>query len=107
MEYIYSAIASLVVAVLAFALQQKIKQINELKAEKEKLENEKESAVMNGVLALLRVKLIEYHKRYTDEGEISTYGFENWTLMFDAYQNLGGNGMVKKMDEEIKEMHFK
>lgn len=78
MEYIYSAIASLVVAVLAFALQQKIKQINELKAEKEKLENEKESAVMNGVLALLRVKLIEYHKRYTDEGEISTYGFENW-----------------------------
>lgn len=107
MEYIYSSIASLAVAILAFILKGKVKQVNKLKKEKEALENEKQSALLNGVLALLRVKLIEYHKRYTDDGEISTYGYENWGLMYEAYESLGGNGMVKKMNEEITEMHFK
>lgn len=27
--------------------------------------------------------------------------------MYEAYHDLGGNGMVKKMYEEIKELHIK
>ncbi len=107
MGYVYSAIASLVVAVLGFALKEKIKQLKELKEEKAELEKREEDGIREGVLALLRIKLIEYHGRYKEEQKISTHGYENWTLMYKAYKKLGGNGMVRHMNEEIEEMHLR
>lgn len=107
MEYVFSAVASLAVAILAFLLQQKIKDNKQLKEEKEKLENQESNAVKNGILALLRVQLIEYHGKYTERMEISTHGYENWCLMYSAYVALGGNGMIVHMNEEIEDLHIK
>lgn len=78
-----------------------------LKREKEEAAKKKETALELGVLGLLRVKLIEYHTKYTEQNSISTHGYENWIEMYNAYEQLGGNGMVKHMKEDIEELNLK
>lgn len=60
-----------------------------------------------GTMLLLRVQLIEYHDKYTILGAIPPYAYENFCEMYAAYHELGGNGMVTKMKEEIDELHLK
>ena len=59
------------------------------------------------MMLLLRVKLIEYHDKYMGRGEIPSYAYDNFVEMYDVYHDLGGNGMVTKMYEEIKQLHIK
>ena len=61
----------------------------------------------NGTMLLLRDRLIDYHTKYTALGEIPTYAYETFIDMYEAYHDLGGNGMVTKMYEEIQELHLK
>lgn len=60
-----------------------------------------------GTMLLLRVQLIEYHDKYTAQGEIPSYAYQNFCEMYEAYHALGGNGMITKMHEEIEELHLK
>lgn len=60
-----------------------------------------------GTMLLLRVQLIEYHNKYVDLGEIPSYVYNNFVEMYEAYHDLGGNGMVTKMYEEIQELHLR
>ena len=60
-----------------------------------------------GTMLLLRVQLIEYHDKYMEQGDIPSYAYENFVEMYEAYHELGGNGMVTKMYEEIRELHLK
>ena len=60
-----------------------------------------------GTTLLLRVQLIEYHDKYTILGSIPSYAYENFCEMYEAYHELGGNGMITKMKEEIDELHLK
>jgi hypothetical protein len=59
-----------------------------------------------GTMLLLRVHLIEYHDRYMEMGKIPSYAYQNFEEMYVAYHKLGGNGMITKMYEEIKELHL-
>lgn len=59
-----------------------------------------------GTMLLLRVQLIEYHDKYTALGRIPSYAYQNFCEMYEAYHDLGGNGMVTKMYEEIHELHL-
>lgn len=65
------------------------------------------NANSKGTMLLLRVQLIEYHDKYTILGSISSYAYENFCEMYEAYHELGGNGMITKMKEEIDELHLK
>lgn len=58
-----------------------------------------------GTMLLLRVQLIEYHDKYVKLGEIPSYAYDNFVEMYNAYHDLGGNGMVTKMYNEIQELH--
>lgn len=60
-----------------------------------------------GTMLLLRVQLSEYHDKYTILGSIPSYAYENFCEMYEAYHELGGNGMITKMKEEIDELHLK
>lgn len=60
-----------------------------------------------GTMLLLRVQLIEYHDKYTILDSIPFYAYENFCEMYEAYHELGGNGMITKMKEEIDELHLK
>ena len=106
MSYVLTGLVSLAVAILAFLLQSVIKENRELKHEKEEKLNEKQTALENGVVCLLRVKLIEYHAKYMKLGYITSHALQNWLLMYEAYKALGGNGMVDHMKCEIEELHI-
>lgn len=106
MEYVYSGMVSLAVAMLAFILQAVIRENKKLKREREEDNAQRETALENGVVCLLRVKLIEYHTKYMELGYISSHGLQNWLLMYDAYRSLGGNGMIMHMKEEIEKLHI-
>ena len=60
-----------------------------------------------GTMLLLRVQLIEYHSKYMELKEIPTYAYQNFCEMYQAYHDLGGNGMITKMYEEIQELHLR
>lgn len=107
MGYIITIVTSVVSAMLVFLLQSQIKENRKLKFEKEQTFFEHEKALENGVVCLLRVKLIEYHAKYTELEYITTHVYENWMMMYRAYKKLGGNGMVEHMKDEIDELHFK
>lgn len=59
-----------------------------------------------GTMLLLRVQLIEYHTKYTALGNIPSYAYQNFCEMYEAYHELGGNGMITKMKQEIDELHI-
>lgn len=73
------------------------------------LKNQKKDRDANskGTMLLLRVQLIEYHDRYMAKGDIPSYAYQNFVEMYQAYHQLGGNGMIIKMYEEIQELHLK
>ena len=58
-------------------------------------------------MLLLRVQMIEYHNKYMKLGEIPSYAYQNFQEMYEAYHELGGNGMVTKMKNEIEDLHLK
>lgn len=64
-------------------------------------------ALEKGMMLLLRVKLIEYHKEWTERGYITTHGIQNFLEMYDAYHKLGGNGMVTHLKEEVEKLDVK
>ena len=72
------------------------------------LKNQKKDRDSNGrgTMLLLRVQLIEYHDKYMALGYIPSYAYENFVEMYEAYHELGGNGMITKMYKEIQELHL-
>lgn len=95
MEWLYRTYAVVLPIALGYIIKLLLKQ------------NKKREANSNGTMLLLRAKLIEYHTKYMKKGEIPSYAYENFVDMYSAYHELGGNGMVTKMYEEIHELHIK
>lgn len=71
-----------------------------------KTQKKSRDANSKGTMLLLRVQLIEYHDKYMKRGSIPSYAYENFIEMYEAYHELGGNGMVTHMKEEIEELSF-
>lgn len=72
-----------------------------------KQQKKERDANSRGTMLLLRVQLIEYHDKYIEQGYIPSYAYQNFCEMYEAYHELGGNGMVTKMNEEIHELHLR
>ena len=100
-------LTSVASAMLVFLLQSVIKENHRLKQEKEEKEAARSSAIEEGIVCLLRVKLIELHTEHMREGIISAQAYQNWMLMYKAYKALGGNGMIDHMKAEIEELPIK
>ena len=60
-----------------------------------------------GTMLLLRVQLIEYHEAWTKRGYTTKHGLENFIEMYKAYHDLGGNGMVTHLMEEVENLPVK
>ena len=82
---------------------------SKLKKTKEKDENEKKKneAIELGVQALLRNEIIRRYRVFETKGEISILDQEDLDEMFEQYKNLGGNGTVKKMMNDLYELKTK
>ena len=70
--------------------------VTQLKALKKK-----NKAIEEGLVALLRNELVRRYREYEQKGEVSILDKENMEEMFKQYENLGGNGTVKKLMEEL------
>lgn len=99
---IVTAAFGFVSAMLAYMLQQKMKENKELKAKREQEETQHEKAMKNGVLCILRKHLIDDHNYWMAKGYITSTALESGLLMYQAYKGLGGNGMIDHMEEEIQ-----
>lgn len=67
----------------------------------------KEQSIERGVQALLRNELIRRYREYEVKGEISILDKENIEHLFNEYKNLGGNGTVAQMYEEMLNLPIK
>lgn len=75
--------------------------------EKEEEEKKKINVLEQGVQALLRNEIIRRYREFETKGEISILDKENLEEMFEQYKNLGGNGTVKKMMDELLNLKTK
>lgn len=64
----------------------------------------RERALEEGLKCLLRSKLIDFHEKYTERGYCPIYVKEAARRSYEAYHNLGGNGVVTKLFRDLMEL---
>ena len=97
-------VTSVTASILGFMLQQKFKEIKQLKQERDQRMSERENAMRNGMVCILRKHLMDEHETWTGKGFITPKALENGLAMYKAYKTLGGNGMIDHMEEEIQSL---
>ncbi len=103
LSIIVTTIFGFVSTVLAAVLVQKIKENDELKKKQEN----RSSALEDGVVCILRKHLMDEHELWMAKGYITPKALESGLLMYRAYKALGGNGMIDHMEQEIQELSIK
>ncbi len=64
----------------------------------------REKALQNGLQSLLRNTIIEYHDKYTERGYCPIYAKDALRRIYDAYHDLGGNGVITKLYEDVMKL---
>ena len=98
------AVIAFAFAMLAYMLQQNMKENKQLKLEREMQKTQHEKAIEDGVVCILRKHLMDEHDHWMREGYITPTALESGIAMYKAYKALGGNGMIDHMDEEIRDL---
>lgn len=101
MTTIVAIISSVASAMLVFLLQSLIRENRKLKKDKEEARSKHEAAIENGMVCVLRKHLMDEHDLWIDRGYITSHALENFLAMYRAYKDLGGNGMIDHMEDEI------
>lgn len=65
---------------------------------------EKQKALSEGIMMILRYMLQRYHGEYMIQGRISYSQYQNWKDIFGVYRALGGNSIAIEWDHEIDEL---
>ena len=64
----------------------------------------KNRAVQRGIQALLRDRILQAYYHYSERGWITLHGLENVDAMYKEYHNLGGNGTMTKLVEDMRKL---
>lgn len=72
-----------------------------------KAETKKNKALLNAVQSLLRDRLIEKYRLFKTKGEMTILDKENIDHLYTEYKNLGGNGTVKELYEDMGDIEIK
>lgn len=107
MDYLITILISIVSGVLVFILQSVIRENRELKRKKDEAQSNRDTALEDGMVCLLRKNLMDEHEIWTKKGYITSHALENGIAMYKAYKGLGGNGMIDHMEVEIQELPIK
>ena len=67
-------------------------------------QEEKQKALSEGIMMILRYMLQRYHGEYMIQGRISYSQYQNWKDIFGVYRALGGNSIAIEWDHEIDEL---
>lgn len=106
MEYIIAISLSVISGVLTFLVKTLLTENRKLREKKREEDEKVNTAIKEALVCLLRVKLIEYHDKYVALDYIPSYAYDNWTKMFEAYTLLGGNGLIKAMNDDIEKLQI-
>lgn len=71
----------------------------ELEKKLEERQSEETKMIADGVCLLIRINIIDYHKRYMREGCIPLYALENVKTLYSVYSMFGENGVHDLMEE--------
>lgn len=63
-----------------------------------------QTAIKQGVKALLRDRIIQAYNHYLDKGYCPIYGREGVEALYREYKALGGNGTVSRLVERLHEL---
>ena len=99
-------IAGWLLAPVCSALVTALVAVVKLNKAKAAVKSDRDKALEQGVRALLRQQLINYHKEYVASGKPCPVRIkEQATAVHDAYTALGGNGTGTQLWHEIMEAH--
>ena len=83
-----------------------VKRMNDKSEERRADEKSREeySALKDGIIAILRDRIIQADVHFSDRGHATISQKDNIQMMYDAYHRLGGNGIVTKSYRHIMEL---
>lgn len=67
-------------------------------------ESKKQEAVMTGVQAMLRDRLLQGYRHYEEKGYADYDDRSNMENMYNAYHNLGKNGVMDSMHDKFMKL---
>lgn len=70
----------------------------------QKKEKEKNTAIAEGMQAILRDRIIFSYNNHKDKGYCPIYAKENVRRMYSAYHALGGNDVATKLKDGLLDM---
>lgn len=73
-------------------------------SKKVKANRDKQTAIEQGMQALLRDRIIQAYNHYTDKGCFPIYAQQNVEALYNAYHALGGNGTVTRIYNEMMKL---
>ena len=108
MNIVQIVVSALISAMVTIILGIIIKRPLEKRADAaEKLANEertKQEAVMSGVQAMLRDRLLQGYRFYEEKGFAEYDDRSNMENMYKAYHNLGKNGVMDDMHHKFMQL---
>lgn len=107
MEQMFGDVVIAIVTALCGYIVWLLKDMRKSSKERDEREEIEKRANRKGTRCLLRQQIIDYYDKYTERGFITSHGYENLKDMTEAYEDLGGNGTVHKMAEELKKLPIK
>lgn len=64
-------------------------------------------AVEEGMQALLRDRIVQAYYHYAEKGWVTLHGLESVNVMYEKYHNLGGNGTVTKLVQDLRKLEVR
>ena len=64
----------------------------------------RQSAIEKGIQALLRDRIVFSYYKYNERRNISLHGLEAMENMYKEYHNLGGNGAITKLMQDVRRL---
>lgn len=92
-------ITALITGLIGYLKGKAKKPIEEYKALETKVD-----LMLDAQLCSTRKDLIHECNKYITKGEIPIYALDNINKMYTAYHNLGGNGTITELYNEVKEL---
>lgn len=101
-QIVVSALVSaMVTIILGIIIKRPLEKRAEAAEELAKEERQKQEAVMTGVQAMLRDRLLQGYRHYEEKGFADYDDRSNMENMYHAYHNLGKNGVMDDMHHKF------
>lgn len=69
-----------------------------------KAERDKNTAIAEGMQALLRDSIVEAYNKYSDKGFCPIFAKESCKRLYSAYKKLGGNDVATELYQKLLRM---